>query len=570
MSGFDSRVCPWCDSIDSGKRCPKCGSSLVDVNEIEPEGTHSFSSKYLSVRYRVLKYLGEGGMGAVYKAYDHSSDQMVAVKFLLPKLTLDPRVRSEYYGRFTTECQILARLRSPYIVGFVDHEQAPDGTPALVMELLNGFTLQDLLDRERHLDLHQIVDIAVPVCRALQLAHCQGYVHRDLKPSNIFLHNRGDGFLVVKVVDFGVAKVLHDGMLRTMASASPIGTDPYMSPEQCQQENLTHKSDLFSLGIMLYQMASGRLPFRGRTRFEVWESIILKEKAPFELSLKVPQALEDLIDRLLQKNPDDRLNDAAEVERMLLEACMEVPADTVRLSEDDLLWLNSERNRTRVIGQDQSQWPNLNHVGGTDQGSRPNQTSDSVQLSPWSDIPSNAQPVFDTWDDRPISNQAVKRQPEAPVVSTEDEERLRSVLAASSGRQGKWKLPVVLAAVLVILLLGWWVYSLASISSIGVIKNDCLEMAFDEVKISGSVISSVSVPLTDISAYKVSDSDDKIWVLSSMTPPDDGDSVTITGIVVQAEAWDYICKEDDPPDNCQIVAAAMGIAGDCIILELRR
>lgn len=571
-SSRDLKICPWCLAHARGCKCQECNSTLIDASDADLEEKFRFSRNFLSVRYRVVKYLGKGGMGEVYKAYDRSSDQMVAIKFLLPELASDPVILSSCYDRFTTECQILARLKSPYIVSFVDHEQAPDGTPALVMELLNGHTLQDLLDREKHLDLSQIVDIAVPICRALQAAHERGYVHRDLKPANIFLHDRGDGSHVVKVVDFGIAKVLENSSPNTILSAGPIGTHVYMSPEQCSNRKMTHKSDLFSLGTMLYQMASGRLPFRGRTVYEIWDAIIKQDKAPFDDRLKVPQALECLIDSLLQKDPEKRPANAEEVERLLLEACMEQPADTVRLTSEDMLWLSGDRGKTRA-----QTYPDVYQGLG--------------KVTPPSNIPAgettNAQ---DRLIERPGIVETVSRKPKAPVslqtasddssggaagvedlvVSSDDGERFAKVLASSRRPTSKWKIAGGIAGIFVVTILFWVVYAAATSTSVSAIRNDCSAKAFDEVKVSATVVTSVSIPLTEVTGYKISDGDSSIWVLSSVGAPRDDASVSLKGIVVEAQAWDYICKQDDPPEDCELVAGAMKVVGNCLILETER
>jgi eukaryotic-like serine/threonine-protein kinase len=238
------------------------------------------ASPVLDGKYRVERLLAEGGMGAVYVASDLRLDREVAVKIVRPELLPDPAA----HDRFAREAQTLARLQHPSIVTVFDFGALPSGAPYLVMELVRGGDLRRELTREGRLDAARANGILSAVCAALEAAHREGVVHGDLKPENILLPDEG---VDAKVLDFGVAealrtagRVLDTGALDRQASiataglppiaqVASVGTPAYMAPEQLRGEPATPLTDVFSLGVLAYEMLLGTLPFGSGSAAEV-------------------------------------------------------------------------------------------------------------------------------------------------------------------------------------------------------------------------------------------------------------------------------------------------------------
>jgi eukaryotic-like serine/threonine-protein kinase len=266
--------------------------------------------------YRLIERVGEGGMGAVYRAEDTRSGGSVAVKVLDEARTRDPQILS----RFRREARIATALRHPNIAAFHDFDEAVigDASPAghrrrvvfLVIEWVPGEDLTDLLQRRVELTPGALLDIARQITAALEVAHAAGIVHRDLKPSNIRLTPGGQ----VKVLDFGLAKVLESAELHRdypptfqTTIGSLLGTAPYMAPEQLFGRGVDARTDLFALGVVLYQMATGTVPFSGRNIVEVLQAVSNKVPVPpGQLNPQLSPGLDALILRLLAKEPEGR------------------------------------------------------------------------------------------------------------------------------------------------------------------------------------------------------------------------------------------------------------------------
>jgi len=276
------------------------------------------SGKTLS-HYRLLQEIGRGGMGVVYKALDLTLDREVALKVLPLEATSDP----DRLERFRREAKAVAALNHPGIVTIFSVEEA-EGIHFLTMELVSGRTLHEVIP-EGGLPLEKIFQIAVPLAEALSAAHERGIVHRDLKPSNVVVTEEGR----LKVLDFGLAKLLSpkegfsEGSLpptRTLATAEGkiLGTVPYMSPEQVAGKTVDHRSDIFSLGIILYEMAIGKRPFSGESSAELASSILRDQPISVsDIRSDLPGHLGWVIRRCLEKDPRRRYQSALDVSNEL-------------------------------------------------------------------------------------------------------------------------------------------------------------------------------------------------------------------------------------------------------------
>lgn len=261
-------------------------------------------------KYRLDRVLAEGGMGAIWVAEHLDLGVEVAVKLMSDDVAKSPLGRK----RFRREARAAARLKSPNVTQIHDYGVFDD-TPYMVMELLEGEDLGHYLDRKVKLSVARSAEILTPVCHALKLAHDAGIVHRDLKPSNLFLSRSGDQE-VVKILDFGIAKqtVSETSVDGETASGVLVGSPRYMSPEQAQGLTVDHRSDIWSLGVVLYEMLTGELPFDGDNLGQLITSICLHEApAPTTFDETLPGAADDLFAVLLAADPDSRIDSASTV-----------------------------------------------------------------------------------------------------------------------------------------------------------------------------------------------------------------------------------------------------------------
>ena len=262
--------------------------------------------------YLIVSKLGEGGMGMVYKAHDTTLDRTVALKVLSPNLFRN----QDFLQRFRVEAQAQARLNGPNIVTLHSMFEIP-GSLVLVMEYVEGQTLDQRLRNEGRLSVATTVWVFEQALLGVERAHRMGIVHRDLKPSNIFITNNHE----VKLMDFGVAKIL-DSKENTQ-SGSMIGTLMYISPEQITGHEADFRSDIYTLGITLYQAVTGVLPFEKKTDYEYMNAHLHEQPLPpTALQPAIPQELEDIILKSIEKDPDKRFQNAHEFRRSLLKVGM--------------------------------------------------------------------------------------------------------------------------------------------------------------------------------------------------------------------------------------------------------
>ncbi len=274
------------------------------------EGGDSMAGRTIS-HYRILKKLGNGGMGEVYEAEDLRLERRVALKFLLESLAHDPQARK----RFEREARAASSLNHPNICTIYGVEQH-DHQSVIVMELLEGVSLERRI-REGPMSIDEVLDFGIQSCDALEAAHAKGIIHRDIKPGNMFIvgHQR------MKILDFGLAKVrvrdiaeeLEEDEALTLQGTIP-GTTSYMSPEQLRGEEIDVRSDLFSFGVVLYEMATGQRPFAGKSRLLTMNAILnAAPPATSKVNPALPAALDAIIAKVLEKDREKRFQHAAEI-----------------------------------------------------------------------------------------------------------------------------------------------------------------------------------------------------------------------------------------------------------------
>ncbi|MBX3153445.1 serine/threonine protein kinase [Candidatus Obscuribacterales bacterium] len=262
-------------------------------------------------RYQIQKLVGTGGMGALFAAEHVEIGRKVAIQVLHP----DFRVSEDIFARFKQEATLAASLSHTNVCPVFDFGRLEDGTPYLIMDLLEGLTLADLIAREGMLEPRRAVRIFAQICDALSHAHKKGVAHRDLKPSNIMIEN-DDGIELAKIVDFGIAKSLEKNAPQLTAAHETIGSPYYMSPEQCQAGPIDHRTDIYSLGCLMYETLTGRTPFRAQNALQMMYAHVHNEPEPMNEiapSAGIPPALEQVVLKAMRKNPDERWQTAEEL-----------------------------------------------------------------------------------------------------------------------------------------------------------------------------------------------------------------------------------------------------------------
>lgn len=282
----------------------------------------------LEDKYQILDRIGTGGMAVVYKAIQLSIGRSVAVKTMQMSLSLEPVL----VQRFQREMNSLGKLNHPNIVSIFDSGQTASGQLYLVMDYLGGPTLQSILERNGAMPLERAQHIFIQIADALNHAHKRDVIHRDLKPGNIILEKDDRGQDVVKVVDFGLAKI-EEGAERLTRAGEIWGSALYMSPEQCGGEDVDARADIYSFGIIMYQTLTGSVPFRGKTFMDTVGKHVNEPPPPFSQinpSVSVPDMVEHVIMRCLEKSPDNRFSSVADLKSALLAV---LPAHSITARE---------------------------------------------------------------------------------------------------------------------------------------------------------------------------------------------------------------------------------------------
>jgi len=281
-------------------------------------------TRLLAGKYRLGRLLGEGGMGAVYEAEHTGLGARVAIKLLSEHIQNERAI-----ARFRREARAMAAVRHDNVVTVTDTGTDEEGTPFLVMELLEGESLNALIKRERRVTPEAAVPIAMQMLAGLAAAHDRGIVHRDLKPGNVFLAWGNENDRRVKILDFGISKFAEGGTRDLTAEGTMIGTPHYMAPEQARgDKEVDKRADLYGVGVLLYRMVTGRLPFSKKPSDGLYEQILAGEiPPPREVAPDLPEPLEQVILKSMMLDPNDRYPDARAMRRALIEAVPDAAAD---------------------------------------------------------------------------------------------------------------------------------------------------------------------------------------------------------------------------------------------------
>jgi serine/threonine protein kinase len=280
---------------------------------------NQFEGTLIAGRYEIREHIATGGMASVFKTWDHRVERIVAIKVLRSLDKNDSRA----VERFRREARAAASLAHPNAVTIYDFVEEL-GQYFLVMEYIHGPTLKQLIGQRRQLQPREALEIATQVCAVLQVAHTRRFIHRDIKPQNIMLAWSGgatggslaDGGVWVKLTDFGIVRVAEDAGLTN--SGIVLGTADYLSPEQARGETLTASSDLYSLGVVMFEMLTGRPPFVGPTAVSIAMQHATANPPPLrQFNPTIPPAVEQIVIRALQKEPEDRYTSAAEMQQAL-------------------------------------------------------------------------------------------------------------------------------------------------------------------------------------------------------------------------------------------------------------
>jgi len=320
--------CPKCgnQNLDTSKFCRKCGKPLPQ--RVEPPGqaqmrpagfrsVYSFVGQVIEGKYRIDEQLGTGGMGDVYRATRVLIGDTVAIKILHPHLARDPQAAE----RFRREAVMATKLHHRNVVGIYDVGiWAPHNIPYILMEMAEGYTLRQIIQTYKLLPLDFAVTVTTQVCSALEEAHNLGIVHRDIKPENIIANQTTAGWHI-KVLDFGIAKLYNQADIGLTQDGNAMGTPQYMSPEQCMGENLDARSDVYSVGIVLYEMLTGTVPFKSPTASAIAiHHVQTTPQAPRLINDEIHPQVEGVVLKSIWKQREHRQQRASQLAQELIQA----------------------------------------------------------------------------------------------------------------------------------------------------------------------------------------------------------------------------------------------------------
>jgi serine/threonine-protein kinase len=318
--------CPTCQGpLEDGRPfCPNCGAAVQPSQPPAPDAQapDPMLGVVLGGKYKVLRLLGEGGMGAVYEGEQQlgTTKRKVAIKTLHPHLSRDAKIKA----RFEREVGTVAELEHPNTIQVYDFGTTPDGILYIVMEFLSGKSLADLLEKEGAMMPERVAQIMKQICGSLEEAHGRGIVHRDLKPDNVVLVDRAGQKDFVKVLDFGIAKRANEedkNEQKLTQQGMVLGTPPYMSPEQFTGRPIDARSDIYSLGVMAYEMLTGRLPFVADTPWEWATRHMTAAPIPMEAApegMRAAPTMRAAVQRALAKSPLERFQTVKEFNDLFL------------------------------------------------------------------------------------------------------------------------------------------------------------------------------------------------------------------------------------------------------------
>lgn len=306
------------------KKCPACNEEYQDTNLVvcpkdrtmllTPQ-KDELIGQILNDRYKVVEEVGRGGMSAVYKGIHELMDRTVAIKVLLPQLVSD----QISIKRFQQEAQAASHLQHPNVITVYDYGFVASGQPYLVMDFLEGESLADIIRRDKQVPVKRMIPIFMQGCEALEHAHQKGVIHRDLKSSNIMLIDFEGKKDFVKVVDFGIAKLMPSSGKQSQnltQTGEVFGSPIYMSPEQCMAQSLDARSDIYSMGAMMYESLTGQPPLMGNSIIDTMQMHMSTPPKPFRESrpdLDIPEALERVVLKALAKKPEQRYQSMQEL-----------------------------------------------------------------------------------------------------------------------------------------------------------------------------------------------------------------------------------------------------------------
>lgn len=331
------RWCPFCGKPHglADRVCTETGEALeVTLHRSHrpsglPRVDRSLVGSILGGKYRILRQIGAGGMGLVFEAQELLRNRLVAIKVVIRQDSPEALARLAREARFAAACQ------HPNICKMLDVGEQPDGSPYVVLERLFGDTLATHLKSWRVKPVREVSSIFLQTLSGLDAAHCARIVHRDLKPQNLFLANHAAGPFV-KILDFGFARDLSTLATERLTQAGKAcGTAQYMSPEQLRVQDLDFRSDLFAVGVMMYEVLTGRHPFAGTSKLDVQMRILREAPAPLRKHRPdVPVELEDIVMKAMSKDRSERPASAVHMHQALSEATMRLASATA--SDDEV------------------------------------------------------------------------------------------------------------------------------------------------------------------------------------------------------------------------------------------